>query len=169
MGKPEIIIRPETEVIDYYAPFLQDDKYVSKVYILSNYDSAQDALNSFGTPRVFLKNRVTGVLYELDCFEDLQANIDDINNNAADDYIVLKNKQDLFSLEEFVNDKKSSKMILSSGESKGVKKWDVYISYATFLGKKLRKLTLPVTGLNDINEVVILNLSFHKDAAALNQ
>lgn len=168
MDKAEITIRPESEIIDYYTPFIKDNKYKLKIYILSNYNSANKAVNNFGVPRIFIKNRVTNLVYELDCFEDIQDNINDINNNVIDEYVIVKNKEEYENIEEFINGTQSSKLIYSSGESNGNKKWDVYMSYATFFGKKLRKLTLPVTGLNDINEIIILNLSFHKSAAEIN-
>ncbi|OYQ31954.1 hypothetical protein CHU92_15025 [Flavobacterium cyanobacteriorum] len=168
MEKTEITIKPDTEVIEYYRPFLKDNEYALKIYTLSNYDAAGKALSNIGVPKIFIKNRKTNVIYQLDCFEDIQDNIQDINNNVIDGYITLKNEQEFKNLEAFINAAQSSKMIFFSGENNTMKTWDIYISYATFLGKKLRKLTLPVTELNDINEIIILNLSFNKSAAEIN-
>lgn len=169
IGKTEVKVRPENDVIKYYEPFLIGNTYKTKLYVISNFDAADKALKDFGFPRIFIKNRQTNIVYELNCFEDLEANIDDVNNNIFSEYITLKNPTDFTNLTAFTGDKAESKLLVYSGESDTNKTWDIYISYATFLGKKLRKLTLPVTKLKDINEVVILDLSIDENAIKIEQ
>lgn len=168
IGKTEVKIRAASEVIKYYEPFLKNETFKTKVFVISNYDSSDKALKNFRFPGIFIKNRETGAVYELDCFEDVKASIDDINNNSIESDITVKDTQEFLRLTEFINNGKDSKLITSTGESSAAKKWDVYMSYATFLGNKIRRLTLPVTTLKDVNELTILDLSIDKSAIEIN-
>lgn len=168
IGKTEITVRDSTEVLKYYDPFLTSNNYQTKVYVLSSFKAADIAVNSFSVPRILLENEETGNVYELDCFGDIEANITDINNGIIDDYLISNKNEDFENLKLFLNNEKSSKLIFNSKEVSLSKKWNIYISYATFMGKKLRRLTLPVTKLNDINKIIILDLSVHKSALEIN-
>lgn len=164
VGKTEVTVKPTNEVIKYYEPFLSGYMYKTKLYVMSNYEGASTALKDFSFPRIFIKSRQTNTVYELNCFEDIKANIDDMNNNIFNDYITLKNHQEFDNLISFLNSKSDSKLILYSGNEDTTKKWDVYIAYATFLGTKLRKMTIPVTKLKDINEFYLLDFSIDENA-----
>lgn len=168
IGKTEVTIRPTDEVLEYYAPLRKNDSIKTNIFVISNYDSADKALKEFGVPRIFLKNRKTGIVYELDCFEDVKASIDNLNNNIQNDDMKVKNPQEFISFTEFIITKNDSKLVASSGTGDITKKWDLYLSYATFLGKKLRRLTLPVTSLQSVNELNILDLSIDKSAVEIN-
>ena len=167
VGKTEVTVKPTNEVIKYYEPFLTGRTHKTNLYVISNYEIANTAMKDFGFPRIFIKNRHTGVVYELNCFEDIKSNIDDINNNVINEYITLENHQEFDNLTAFINNKFNSKLLVYSGNEDATKKWDVYIAYATFFGKKLRKMTLPVTTIKDINEVVILDLSIDENALTI--
>lgn len=169
IGKTEVKLRPASDVIKYYEPFFVVSSHKTNLYVISNYDSPNKAMTSFGFPRTFLKDRESGTVYELNCFEDIKSNIADINNNVFSEYITLKTPEDFTNLSAFLSNKDDSKLIVYSGESNTAKKWDVYITYATFLGKKLRKMTLPITTLNNINEVTILDLSIDENAIKIEQ
>ncbi len=164
IGRAEVKLRPANDVIKYYEPFFADNSHKTNLYVIANYDASNKALKSFKFPRTFLKDRENGNVYELSCFEDVASNIQDINNNIFSEYIILKTPEDFTNLIAFIGNKAESKLIMHSGENNTSKKWEVYIAYATFLGKKLRKMTLPVTTLNNINEVTILDLSIDENA-----
>lgn len=168
MKKPEIKTREASKVLSYYEPFLNSRNYQAKVYVFAGYDAAKQAVNDFGVPTILIKDRDTNAIYELNCFEDIEANITDINNNIINDYIVVKDINALKAFEEAVDNSSKAKLIYSDTNITKGKKWDVYISYATFMGKKLRKLTLPVTKLNGINEMIILDLSIDKSFLEIN-
>ncbi|GGB70427.1 hypothetical protein GCM10007424_07980 [Flavobacterium suaedae] len=168
IGKGEIKVRDTTEVLKYYEPFLESDKYPIEVFVIKNtgensIETAQKAINEFSVPRTFIKNRENGVVYDLDCFEDTEANVNEIKNGTVEDYVVLKNDTELIAFQNFINNDEQAALIHSNNvDNTNSKKYDIYISYATFLGKKLRKRTLSVLNLNDINKVVILDLSFSR-------
>ena len=167
IGKGEIKVRDTTEVLKYYEPFLKSDKYPIEVFVIKNtgensIETAQKAINEFSVPRTFIKNRESGIVYDLDCFEDTEDNVNEIKNGTVEDYVVLKDNSEFISFQNFIKDDKQAALIYSNNLDGINKKYDVYISYATFLGKKLRKRTLSVLNLNDINKIIILDLSFNE-------
>ena len=168
IGKGEIKVRDTTEVLKYYEPFLKSDKYPTEVFVIKNtgessIETANKAINEFSVPRTFIKNRENGKVYDLDCFEDTEANVNDIINGTVEDYVILKDNSELVAFQNFIKNDKQAVLIYSNNlNSTNSKKYDIYISYATFLGKKLRKRTLSVLNLNDINKIIILDLSFNK-------
>lgn len=151
IGKGEVKVRDTTEV------------FVIKNTGENSIDTAKKAINEFSVPRTFIKNRENGDVYDLDCFEDIENNVNDIVNGTVEDYVILRNNDELTAFQNFVNNNEQSVLIHSNkAVNTNSKKYDIYISYATFLGKKLRRRTLSVLNLNDINKIIILDLSYSK-------
>lgn len=166
IGKTEVIVRDSTQVLKYYEPFLSNGSYTKKVFVLSDFGAANKMIDSAGTLRVFIKDRKTKIIYNLDCYEDIKENIADIKNGTPEDYTIIKNTDDLVKFRAFLNNK-NVKEIFSYQENHQNdvnKRWDIYISHAVFMGKKVRRRLLAVISLKEINELIILDLSVHESS-----
>jgi hypothetical protein len=141
------------ERLEYYNPFIE------------NSDSNFELINTFNKyqnyPLIFIQDRtIENDIYLLNCFEDVSYNIENINMNNFEGIIKGKTSE-LSDLKAFLDT--NAEVTYSNFIDKN-KKWNVYIISGTFLGNKLRKRMLPIMQLQDLNKVLILDLSTNENS-----
>lgn len=161
MKTPKALVSDQDRTA-FYRPFTEKKPYYNslKIYTLSDTATFTDFLSkSRSFPMILIKNIQTDSIYSLSCFEDITWDIENIHEN---DFTYLTPAaesvyQDLFSLLE--PDKSVVWYQTTSDINKDDYEWDVYLGSGIFLGKKLRRLILPVTELKNIREFNIIDLS----------
>lgn len=149
------------ERFEYYKPFLelQNGKY--SVYTFKNWEGIQAVFDSVHVPRIYVENTVTDSVYVLSCYEDIVADIEDINNDKLD-MVSIANKKEFINFKNIIDT--STVLTSSEKEIKRNEKWKVYLIHGTFMGKKLRKKTLPVTSIKSLQEMLIIDTSIDGQA-----
>lgn len=144
----------------YYAPFI-DSMNNLEIYTIKDSTSFMLVGKKFNHfPRIFVENRKNDSVYLIDCFEDVAWQIDNLNKSDFS-YLETVDKK-LDTLKGLMN--QNSKLVFKKENKQelDVNKWNVYMVYATFLGKKLRKRTFSITDLEGLNDVKILDFSIDK-------
>lgn len=157
---PEIEINSQ-ERLDYYQPYTESTNTKVAMYAFLDIKTLQNGFNTFKNyPNIIIKNNSTHKIYKLNCYDGLNLYIEDINNNNYTDLLEVKEK-DLQDILKFIEN--GTEIVFKKHEITQ-KRWDVYLVSGTFLGEKLRKKSLPITQINDLNQLTILDLSITKNA-----
>ncbi|OBX24438.1 MULTISPECIES: hypothetical protein [Bizionia] len=157
---PEIEISSQ-ERLDYYQPYTESTKAKVAIYSFLDVKTLQNGFNTFKNyPNIIIKNNSTKKIYKLNCYDDLDLYIEDINNNIYTDLLELDEK-DLQDISRFIEN--GTEIVFTKNEITQ-KKWNVYLVSGTFLGKKLRKKSLSITQIKDLNQLTILDLSMTQTA-----
>ena len=156
----------------YYAPLISAvDEANVKIYTLKDkeLDSIIGTINTLAKsmPLIYLKNIESKDLYRLSCYEDINYDIENIMNETYKRYIskdsieqqYLENKKIIEENFEVTNSIKPR----IEGD---YKKWDILYVGGSFLGKKLRKRSLPAFKIEGLSNVSIVDLSVNKNATS---
>ncbi|WP_121665692.1 hypothetical protein [Mesonia aquimarina] len=154
----------QVERMEYYQPLIAEN-YETKITAFANWEDLQKGFNianASGYPNLFIKNLETQKIYRLDCYEDLEENIEEINQQ---DYSYVEEKQEeteyFYKIDSLSSN--STEVVYHNLPIQPTKEktWDVIILSGTFLGKKLRKRTLPIKNLENISSLKIIDLSIN--------
>lgn len=159
-----------TERLNYYEPFLSDTATV-QIYALKDTTAVLKAFNrDFDLPLVFVENTQTHQVYKFEnCFDDLKYQVQDINTGHLNDSIlepITKENDSLYQIyhewKSFVPDQ--SKLVYSSKstDTTSQKEWKIYWISGAFMGKKFRRLTLPIREIKNTKSLTILDMSMDK-------
>lgn len=167
---PEIYLSQKGR-LEYYEPFFEDkDSLDVEIYSITNIENLQYAFNNFQNyPQVYLINKSENKIYGVNCYDDVSYSIEEIEEGKFENYIneeiindnlkiakeILSNKSQL--VYEKQRKVTSSKIILDNSN------WKALIVSGTFLGKKIRKKTLPILELEDLTKLKIIDLSINKE------
>lgn len=149
------------ERLEYYNPFIEKSDSNFELRLVKEMDTLINAFNKFQSyPLIFIQDRtVENDIYMLNCFEDMSYDIENINTGNFEE--LTKGKiSEISDLKVYLE--VNSEITYSNFIDKN-KKWNVYVISATFLGNKLRKRMLPIMKLQDLNKVLILDLSTNED------
>lgn len=157
---------------EYYEPFMEKTpKYYSslKIYTVSDTTALMSFVRKYTSyPMIVIQNKRTDSIYKLDCFEDIKWIVEHVNSNKLA-YLNRMLKYDLSGNPNQYDDikklvKNNTVTWYESYDSTGTdnNKWDVYMASGTFMGKKLRRMSLPVTEIKNIGDFHIIDLSVNK-------
>lgn len=158
------ISNPKMEVesnkrLKYYQPLYEGKEHETQILTVTNQDAYIKTFQTVSSiPEIYLHNRVTDSLYVLDCFEDLKYDVEDFNNGLWHEL----SKPERKSYDAAKNIIKEAVQVYSVNKDVQKGEWDVYMMYGTFMGKKLRNRLVPLTTLNGLNKMVILDVSVDK-------
>ncbi|QEE50504.1 hypothetical protein FUA48_13245 [Flavobacterium alkalisoli] len=142
--------------VEYYKPYFETSENKVSIYAFKNWEGIQATSDSVHIPRIFVQNIATDSVYVLSCYEDIPYDVEEINNGKYDGI----SKADI---KEFTNLKNiiDTSAVLTSTQNviNNNGKWKVYLVNGTFMGKKLRKRTLPITTINGLQEIIVVDIS----------
>ncbi len=146
----------------YYQPFIVNNHKVPvKLYALSDTATWHKTVQSFygyTFPRIYLRNTQTDSLYSLNCFEDVEWEINLINDHDLS--MTDSGDEEKFTqTQKYIAD--SSHLIFESKKllPDPAVKWNIQMVCSTFLGKKLRKRMLSILNLKGLGSLTILDIS----------
>ncbi len=150
---------------EYYEPFMEKTpKYYSslKIYTISDTTALMAFMRKHTSyPMVIIQNTETDSIYKLGCFEDMKWDVENINKEELD-YLIPGKQNQYNDIRELL---KNHAIIWHESYDSTVthtNKWDVYMVSATFFGKKLRRMSLPVTEIKNIDNFNIIDLSVNE-------
>lgn len=146
--------------LEYYKPFYEEEKTKVTIYTLKDTTALLTALRSFTFPRIYIQNKTTDSIYKLTCFDDIKYDIEYINNNKLSE-LYPADTAEVYLLKKFITE--NTKLNYTANETLPEKEWDIYLVSGTFLGKKIRKRTLPISTINGLNQIKIVDLSINKE------
>ena len=144
----------------YYEPFYENKPHLVNLYTIADTSTWVPTFEKLHVPRVLLKNNITDTVYVLSCFEDIAYDVELLN---AKKYGKVY-KADSFEFSKVQDAFKNTAVksyTVNEGYNKG--EWDAYLIYGTFMGKKIRRRTLPITELNGLRSINILDVSVDKE------
>lgn len=149
--------------LEYYSPFIKSDKYDTNIFALIDADAVYKAAGNFTVGTIFFKDIKTDSLYILQgkTSKEIFDNISNINNSIPDKLVAANTERiNMFTkMKEFLDNPEYAKIAFSSNEDNTNGKWDIYIIYSTAMDNKIKQQTLPITNLNNLNKLNILDLS----------
>lgn len=154
------------ERLEYYKPLTDSKKYQTKIFAVANINALYKAAANFRLNDVFFKNVENDSIYRLknnlNKFYSAKAtdNATDIQNN-----LVPAEPEDLVIFEKvvtFVSSNEYTKQVFSS-DKKDRGYWDIYLITNTAVRGKNKNYILPINKINNINELIILDLSVNKE------
>ncbi|MCF1421790.1 hypothetical protein [Mangrovimonas futianensis] len=161
--KNPTILLDNSERLKYYSPFFETHSYPIKIYALKDTTALKNGFSTFKSyPQIYLNHRKTNTTYFLNCYDDLELYIkEDINEKKYENLYQVANDS-LTNLKDFIEEYSTivyQKEHLNSNSNV----WDVFIVSGTFLGNKIRRKSLPLTQIEDLNYMYILDLSINKN------
>lgn len=156
---PQFYITTE-ERLEYYKPFYEEHKTKINIYTATDERALQTAFDSLWVPRIFVQNTKTDSVYVLSCYEDVEANIQDINDGKLGEVNPASRKEFAF-FKNFITTQ--TILTYSENDTKENKEWNVYMINGIFMGNKMRRRSLPVTGINSLNEIVVFDISINEE------
>lgn len=148
------------ERLEYYKPFYEVQNNKISIYTLNDISSFQTAFDSLYVPRIYVQSNTTDSVYVLSCYEDVGYNIEDLNKDDFDE-LDTADPQEFARFKSFFE--KQTKLTYTANESNSQREWDVYLVSGSFLGNKLRRRTLQVSSINNLNQIKVLDLSVNKE------
>lgn len=159
--EPKIELK-NSERLKYYQPFFNKNSKITSIYSLNDTLKLKEAFKDFNDfPIVYIENLDDEKVYYINCYDDTQDKIEDINSNKLPSSI-KSNDSVFIKIEKYLDKLNSKKVQEIKNDELPYGKWNVYLVSGTFLGKKLRKRTLPIINLKEINSFKILDLSVNK-------
>lgn len=146
---------------DYYNDFLNPTKGISQ---LRHYNHTDSLLLGFGKlagtelPFLVVHDSKSDNYYDLNCFEDITADIQSLNDNNVES--LKKADQNLISLtKRFMRQTVEDKRLTPSFSPDENKRYEIFYVGGLFLGNKFKKRVLPITTLNDVKSIQIVEIS----------
>src|SRR5690606_22865261 len=152
------------ERLEYYNPFIENSDNNLELFLVKEMDTLINTFNKYHNyPRIFIQDRtIENDIYLLNCFEDVSYDIENINMNNFEGIIKGKTSE-LSDLKDFLD---TNAQVTYSNFIDKNKKWNVQIISGTVLGNKLRKRMLPIMQLQDLNKILILDLSTNENSTS---
>ena len=144
----------------YYEKFIENQEQLS-IHIFKDSTINQISKQFDSYPNIHIVDNKNGGIYRLNCFEDVAWDIQNINEGNLDDLEVEKRER--FQIIDTTLTK-HTQQVFSKGKINAEGRWEVYMISGTFLGKKLRKKSLPINNLKDISSFTILDLSIESES-----
>lgn len=160
------------ERIKYYDPVLEGSYDISLYSIKNEVDLNKvfDTINDY--PQIYVHDLKDSIVYRLNCYADVEYVV---NNIQKDDYWWWKYdkaevKKQYNLTEKLLKDKtiiayKKNRLDTIDKDSL---RYDILFISAPFLGKKLRRKSLPVFEMKNINKVKIVDLSVDTTQTKIN-
>lgn len=161
---PQLSIN-NSQRMEYYNPFVQHSKKTTlTIYTILDTTALINAFQTFQNyPGIYLKDNLNDNVYILNCFEDVEWDVQNINSGNLEN-LVKANKKSFDSLIYFISNK--SEIVYHSTPSPKIDKnnrWNLYMISGLFLGKKLRKRSLPILNIQGLKSFQLLDLSINID------
>ncbi|SHJ05118.1 hypothetical protein SAMN04488096_107143 [Mesonia phycicola] len=167
-----VIYQTNEERQAYYASFISAVNEANvKVYTLKDkeLDSIIGTINTLAKnmPLMYLKNTETQSLYRLSCYEDITYDIENIiNDKYSWDYLDKDSISNQYLNQQKYINKNFEVSFDNESKQDSVAKWDVLYVGGSFLGKKLRKRSLPAFKIEGLRNVSIVDLSVNKNTSS---
>ncbi|TDS58209.1 hypothetical protein [Myroides indicus] len=154
------------ERLKYYQPYLEADNI--SIYTLKNPEEFCKNINYFGSQlgNVYFEDTENNEYYVVNCFDDIRDTFEDLNNGDIS-FLKCVSEEDFLPIKNYIT--QTSEMVVNQENQKQRKKWNVYLSWGTFMGKKLKKRTATVTKINELNYLYILDLSVDSTNKAITE
>lgn len=159
--KPTLVVS-QNERMEYYSPYFEGKNFKTEIYTLAD-TTGFHVFDSLMFPKLFLKNRHTDALYLFNCYEDMGYDVDNFNSGKEEE-LTKGNQKELDYIKRTM-DKYGRKIhsindtITTGGD------WDLYMANVTFMGKKLRRMSLPLSEIEGLNRFIIFDLSIDTEDA----
>lgn len=155
---------------EYYSSFIKPNNHTTKIYTLIDIDAIYKASSNFYLGTILYRNIETDSVYFMKgtSSKEIFNKISDINQSIPNELSNIDNNKEYSEiyrkLKKVLNDNELSQIVYSSEvKSKSAEnKWDIYVIYSTSIEKKIREKTIPISNLNGLNELIILDLSINK-------
>ena len=144
----------------YYDPFVRSEVENLQLYAVADSVKLKIALFNFKNfPHIVAEDLLNQKFYRINCYDDMEGFITNINKGELQ--LLKEISSETFNETKSHFDSNQIQYSRAKPKNSSRKKWDIYLVSGTFLGKKLRDRTLPITDLQNIDNLSILDLSIN--------
>lgn len=154
--------------LEYYQPFLEKTpQYYSflNLYTITDTSTIQKFMKQHPSyPMIIVQDRKTDSLYRISCFEDVEWDVEHLDKRKSLTSLYRAKRENYTDVQKLLKENVSLwRQEEQNVIQDSIKNWNVYMVSGIFLGKKIRKMTLPIMELKNVNEFNIIDLSVNKE------
>lgn len=142
--------------LKHYQPYLNADNV--SIYTFKNPTEWCKNINYFGgqISTIYFEDIENNKYYKVSCYDDIKDVYADLNRG---DTSLLKAvlEDEFLPIKNYIV--QTSEMVFNQKKQEQPKKWNVYLASGTFMGGLVKKRTVTVTKIKELNHLYILDVS----------
>lgn len=155
--------------LKYYKPFVEEH-YATEIYTMKDTASLFKAFRNFSNFLIiYLEDTQTDSVYAFEqCYDDMEYVTESINSLTLDKELLIPitpKKDSVYRNYLFWKDfiPKRSELVYAhvDKDKTTTKRWNIYMVTGEFYGNRLRRKVLPITTIEDLNQLTILDFSIN--------
>lgn len=141
----------------YYNPYLKANNI--SIFTFKDPEDFCKNFNFFGrlVSVVYFEDIENNKYYKVNCFDDIKNTFEEINNIENFSYFKPVSVNEFLSIKNYIIQK--SERVFNKENNNQYKKWNVYLISGIFMGEKLKRRTVTLTKINELNYLYILDLT----------